>query len=99
MVVSQIIYCWNYFLKKLPKIGIYYEGNTLVGKSPAVLNDCFLIKPSEPLSITSFDYTNPAGVRAAYELGKKDANHLKEDIISYIRKKQFFEFPNFSFFS
>lgn len=87
------------FPKKLPKIGIYYEGTTLVGKSPAVLNDCFLIKPSEPLSITSFDYTNPAGVRAAYELGKKDANHLKEDIISYIRKKQFFEFPNFSFFS
>jgi hypothetical protein len=32
-------------------------------------------------------------VRAAYELGKSDANLIKTEIIDYIRKKQFFEIP------
>ncbi|NCN09416.1 MAG: patatin-like phospholipase family protein [Leptospira sp.] len=81
------------FPKNLPKIGIYYEDSTLIGKSPSVLNDCFLIKPSKTLPITSFDYTNPVGVRKAYELGKSDAIQMKDEIINYIRKKQFFEIP------
>lgn len=81
------------FPKNLPKVGIYYEDSTLIGKSPSILNDCFLIRPSKPLPITSFDYTNPVGVREAYELGKSDANLIKTEIIDYIRKKQFFEIP------
>ncbi|GBF51523.1 phospholipase, patatin family [Leptospira ryugenii] len=67
-------------------IGIYYEPATIVGKDPDLLKRSFLIKPSRPLPITSFDYTNPKGVRDTYELGKEDAESLKDEIIDYLKK-------------
>jgi predicted patatin/cPLA2 family phospholipase len=89
----------NLFLESFspsnPKIGIYYEDSTLIGKDPKILNDSFLIRPSEPLPITSFDYTNPKGVRATFELGKRDAIHQKEAILTYLRQKQILKFPLF----
>lgn len=81
------------FSKNLPKIGIHYEDTTLIGKDPDLLRDCYLIKPSEELPITSFDYTNPQGVRDTFELGKKDARDQKSEILAYIRQKQFISFP------
>ncbi|WCL49214.1 patatin-like phospholipase family protein [Leptospira sp. GIMC2001] len=83
----------EFFSDHLPKIGIYYEDSTLIGKNPDILNNTYLIKPSEPLPITSFDYTNPKGVRAAYELGKKDARNQKEKIMEHIRFKRGQSFP------
>lgn len=67
-------------------IGIHYEPNTIVGKDPELLARSFLITPSRPLPITSFDYTNPKGVRETYELGKADALAKKTEIINYLRK-------------
>lgn len=32
------------------------------------------VQPSVPVPVTSWDYTNPAGVQAAYDLGRKDAD-------------------------
>ncbi|MCP4129767.1 MAG: patatin-like phospholipase family protein [bacterium] len=31
------------------------------------------VQPSEPISITKWDYTNPEGLQTAYELGQRDA--------------------------
>lgn len=76
----------EYFSPSLPKIGIYYEDNTIVGKSESVLKNTFLFKPSRPLSISAFDYTNPIGVRATFELGKQDAEERKEEILDFIQK-------------
>ncbi|MBM9498727.1 patatin-like phospholipase family protein [Leptospira sp. 201903071] len=67
-------------------IGIYYEPTTIVGKDPKLLERCFLQTPSEPLPITSFDYTDPVGVRGAYELGKQDARLQKERIFEYLKR-------------
>lgn len=67
-------------------IGIHYEPNTIVGKDPELLGRSFLMKPSRPLPITSFDYTNPKGVRETYELGKSDALDKKEEILDYLIK-------------
>jgi hypothetical protein len=44
------------------------------------------MKPSRPLPITSFDYTNPKGVRETYELGKSEALDKKEEILDYLIK-------------
>ncbi|EMJ96503.1 patatin-like phospholipase family protein [Leptospira alstonii] len=67
-------------------IGIYYEPTTIVGKDPKLLERCFLQSPSEPLPITSFDYTDPVGVRGAYELGKQDARLNKDKIFEYLKR-------------
>ncbi|PKA03494.1 patatin-like phospholipase family protein, partial [Leptospira ellisii] len=67
-------------------IGIYYETTTVVGKDPKLLERCYLQMPSEPLPITSFDYTDPVGVRRAYELGKQDARMNKEKIFEYLKR-------------
>ncbi|UOG32391.1 patatin-like phospholipase family protein [Leptospira noguchii] len=67
-------------------IGIYYEPTTIVGKDPKLLERCYLQTPSEPLPITSFDYTDPIGVRKAYELGKRDARFNKHKIFEYLKK-------------
>lgn len=75
------------FSPNLPKIGIFYEDTTLIGKDPKLLKDTFLLKPSQPLPITSFDYTNPEGVRKTYELGKQDARANKDAILQYIKNK------------
>ncbi|MDZ4724964.1 MAG: patatin-like phospholipase family protein [Leptospira sp.] len=67
-------------------IGIYYEPSTIVGKDPELLKRSFLIKPSKKLPISSFDYTNPVGVRDTYELGKKDTEDRKSEILDYLRR-------------
>ncbi|TGK07089.1 patatin-like phospholipase family protein [Leptospira semungkisensis] len=67
-------------------IGIHYEQTTLVGKDPHLLDRCFLVTPSKPLPISSFDYTNAKGVREAYEQGKSDAFRSKERILEYLKK-------------
>jgi predicted patatin/cPLA2 family phospholipase len=67
-------------------IGIHYEPNTIVGKDQKLLSKSYLMKPSKPLPITSFDYTNPKGVRDTYELGKSDAIAQKDAILDYLRK-------------
>ncbi|EMM72552.1 phospholipase, patatin family [Leptospira weilii str. 2006001855] len=67
-------------------IGVYYEPTTIVGKDPKLLERCYLQTPSEPLPITSFDYTDPNGVRRAYELGKRDARLNKDKIFEYLKK-------------
>ncbi|TGK03078.1 patatin-like phospholipase family protein [Leptospira langatensis] len=67
-------------------IGIHYEQTTLVGKDPRLLDRCFLVSPSRPLPITSFDYTNARGVRETYELGKSDALKNKDKILDYLKK-------------
>lgn len=78
----------EYFSSDLPKIGVYYEERTLVGKDSELVRGSYLIRPSQPLPITAFDYTNPEGVRGAFELGKQDAIAQKESILAYIRSKQ-----------
>ncbi|WP_061206398.1 patatin-like phospholipase family protein [Leptospira santarosai] len=67
-------------------IGVYYEPTTIVGKDPKLLERCYLQTPSEPLPITSFDYTDPNGVRKAYELGKRDARLNRDKILEYLKK-------------
>lgn len=67
-------------------IGIYYEPSTIVGKDADLLNRTYLIKPSKKIPISSFDYTNPIGVRETYELGKRDAENQKSEILDYLRK-------------
>ncbi|MDI7166835.1 patatin-like phospholipase family protein [Leptospira santarosai] len=67
-------------------IGVYYEPTTIVGKDPKLLERCYLQTPSEPLPITSFDYTDPNGVRKAYELGKRDARLNRDKIFEYLKK-------------
>ncbi|PJZ70016.1 phospholipase [Leptospira perolatii] len=67
-------------------IGVHYEETTLVGKDRRLLDRCLLIKPSQQLPITSFDYTDPVGVRKTFELGKLDARRNKEMILDYLTK-------------
>ncbi len=67
-------------------IGIYYEPSTIVGKDIELLNKTLLLRPSTKLPISSFDYTNPEGVRATFELGKKDTQDRKSEILDYLRK-------------
>ncbi|MDF3818446.1 patatin-like phospholipase family protein, partial [Leptospira sp. 96542] len=67
-------------------IAIHYEPNTIVGKNPELLAKTYLMRPSKPLPITSFDYTNPKGVRETYELGKTDALAQKDKILTYLKK-------------
>lgn len=76
----------EYFSPSLPKIGIYYEENTIVGKSDQTMKNTYLFKPSRPIGISSFDYTNPVGVRKAFELGKEDAEDRKSEILDFIQK-------------
>ncbi|MCC5815542.1 MAG: patatin-like phospholipase family protein [Leptospira sp.] len=85
----------EYFNERIPKIGIYYEDTTLIGKKPEILNETYLMKPSIPLPITSFDYTNPQGVRETFELGKKDAIDQKDKILTFLRQKLYLNFPQF----
>lgn len=68
------------------KIGIYYEKTTIVGKDPKVLENTLLIYPSRPLKITSFDYTNPEGLIDTFELGRRDAEEKKEEILEFTKK-------------
>ncbi|MDO6393820.1 patatin-like phospholipase family protein [Leptospira santarosai] len=74
------------FLPDKKTIGVYYEPTTIVGKDPKLLERCYLQTPSEPLPITSFDYTDPNGVRKAYELGKRDARLNRDKIFEYLKK-------------
>ncbi len=44
------------------------------GKLPQVPGRLY-VQPSEAVRIAKFDYTNPAGVQRAYDLGRRDAEH------------------------
>ena len=68
------------------KIAIYYEKTTLMGKSPEVLENTLFFYPSRELQITTFDYTNPEGLIDAFELGKKDAEDRKNEVLAFCRK-------------
>ncbi|WP_246052309.1 patatin-like phospholipase family protein [Leptospira idonii] len=67
-------------------IAIHYEPATIVGKDPDLLRKTYIMRPSKRLPITSFDYTNPQGVREAYELGIADAESQKTQILEYLQK-------------
>ncbi|MCB1143070.1 MAG: patatin-like phospholipase family protein [Leptospiraceae bacterium] len=81
----------NLVLEKFPerdkKIGIYYDDTTIIGKNLEGLKNTMLIKPSKELKITTFDYTNPEGLIETYELGKKDAESMKEKIMDFTQVK------------
>lgn len=73
------------FSKKSKKIGVYYEETTIFGKDRSLLENTFLIKPSRRLPITSFDYTDPTGVKECFEMGKEDVEKLKPEILKFCR--------------
>lgn len=75
------------FSKRSKIIGIYYEDTTIFGKDRNLLEKCLLVKPSRPIPISSFDYTNPEGVKECYELGKADALRLLPTIIDFCKGK------------
>jgi predicted patatin/cPLA2 family phospholipase len=74
------------FPLKDKKIGIYYDATSIMGKNPIVLQNTLLLKPSRELNITTFDYTNPEGLKDTYELGKKDAEDAKTQILEFCQK-------------
>jgi predicted patatin/cPLA2 family phospholipase len=74
------------FPLKDKKIGIYYDATSIMGKNPIVLQNTLLLKPSRELNITTFDYTNPEGLKDTYELGKKDAKDAKTQILEFCQK-------------
>jgi predicted acylesterase/phospholipase RssA len=73
------------FSKRANIIGIYYEDTTIFGKDRKLLEKCLLVKPSRPIPLSSFDYTNPEGVKECYELGKADALRLLPTIIDFCK--------------
>jgi predicted patatin/cPLA2 family phospholipase len=75
------------FSKRSKIIGIYYEDTTIFGKDRKLLEKCLLVKPSRPIPLSSFDYTNPEGVKECYELGKADALRLLPTIIDFCKGK------------
>lgn len=75
------------FSKDLKKIGIYYENTTILTKPKNIFKNTFLIKPEKTLPITTFDYTNSIGAREAFELGKKDAENIKDKIFKFLSSK------------
>ena len=78
------------FSTKEKKIGVYYEDSTIFGKDPDTLKNTFLIRPSRELKVSSFDYTNPTGIIDAFELGKKDALAIKNQVLDFC-KVHFFD--------
>lgn len=67
-------------IDNIPIHGIqHYPGNTLVLcsrpylKLPKTNMDITYVAPSRPVSVKSWDYTNPNGVLACFEQGKEDA--------------------------
>ena len=69
------------------KIGVYYEKATILTKSKESLKNTYLINPESVLPITTFDYTNSDGARAAYELGKIDAEKHKDRLYDFLGSK------------
>lgn len=57
----------------------------LFWKRPFPIGKYFLIKPSRRLPITSFDYTDPTGVKECFEMGKEDVEKLKPEILKFCR--------------
>lgn len=72
------------FSPDLPKIGVFYEPTTLVGKSASVLSDTLLVSPDGPFIEQGFDYTSPNLVRYAFDTGRKDAEDQKERILGHL---------------
>ncbi|TGK00579.1 patatin-like phospholipase family protein [Leptospira semungkisensis] len=72
------------FSSDLPRIGVFYEPTTLVGKSRDLLSESLLISPQGPFIEQGFDYTNPELVHYAFEKGKNDAEEQKEKILAHL---------------
>ena len=77
----------NLPLIHLPKrkkyIAIYYEPETRAffhQRKHEEGKDIIFLRPKNKLPITTWDYTNPYGVRATYELGKRDGLELLEKL-------------------
>ena len=49
------------------------------------LKKVMFIAPEKPLPVSSFDYTNPKGVRKAYEIGENTAYALLPEIKTFIK--------------
>lgn len=74
----------EYHNPKLKKIAIYYEATTLFGKKEEVMQNTYFVKPENQLPIHTFDYTNAVGARAAYEMGKNDAEKQKDKLYAFL---------------
>ncbi len=74
----------EYFSNKFKKIAVYYEENTLFGKTKEVLQNVFFIRPPHKLPIKTFDYTDYIGARKTYELGKETALRKKHEILEFL---------------
>ncbi|TGL65750.1 patatin-like phospholipase family protein [Leptospira sarikeiensis] len=72
------------FSSDLPKIGVFYEPTTLIGKSNSILGDTLLVSPKGPFIEQGFDYTSPSLVKYAFETGRKDAEEQKERILTHL---------------
>ncbi|TGK17584.1 patatin-like phospholipase family protein [Leptospira fluminis] len=72
------------FSSDLPKIGVFYEPTTLVGKSPEVMENTLLISPESPFIEQGFDYTKPNLIRYAFEKGQEDAERNKGRILGHL---------------
>ncbi len=72
------------FSPELPKIGVFYEDTTLVGKSKELLANTLLVSPKAPFIEQGFDYTSPQLVKYAFEQGKVDAEKNKERILAHL---------------
>lgn len=77
------------FPERDKKIGIYYEDSTVFGKSPEILKNTLLIKPSRELKTKSFDYTNSEAIIDAFELGVRDANERKKELLDFTKVNLF----------
>jgi len=64
-------------------IAVYYEPITrffFEQRRPERFKNIIFVKPSSKLPISTWDYTNPFGVRATYELGKQAGEKALEQI-------------------
>jgi predicted acylesterase/phospholipase RssA len=69
------------------KIAVFYDNTTILGKSQDVMRNTYFIKPSKPIPVQKFDYTDPKGAMATYLMGKEDAELHKERIINFLNER------------
>ncbi|EQA36153.1 phospholipase, patatin family [Leptospira inadai serovar Lyme str. 10] len=72
------------FSSEIPKIAVFYEQTTLVGKAPEIVANTLLISPDTPFIEQGFDYTSPDLVRYAFEKGKEDAERNRGRILTHL---------------
>ncbi|MCB1156858.1 MAG: patatin-like phospholipase family protein [Leptospiraceae bacterium] len=81
----------NLLLECFPRnskiIGVHYDDTTIFGKDPDILKQCYLIRPSGNIPVKKFDYTDPVGIKEAFEMGKEDAERQKDKILDYCKRR------------